>query len=97
MDLSIEQRLAVKFCFKPGRSATKTPQMVNAACGDQALSRSFAFRWYGREDSEDDHRSDRTTECRNENNVEKIFQLLLQNNHISLRMLAEEVNIGTDM
>jgi len=32
----------------------------------------------------------------NDNNVEKISQLLLQNRHISLRMLADEVNIGKD-
>jgi hypothetical protein len=40
MDLSMEQRLAIKFCFKAGKSATETIQMVNAAYGDQALSRS---------------------------------------------------------
>jgi hypothetical protein len=96
MNLSIEQRLAINFCFKPGRSATKPPQIVNAAYGDQAISRSNAVRWYGREEGED-HRIGRTTECRNGNNVDKISQLLLQNNHISLRILAEEVNIGKDM
>jgi len=37
MDLSMEQRLAVKFCFKTGKSATETLQMVNATYGDQAL------------------------------------------------------------
>ena len=36
------------------------------------------------------------TECHNDNNVEKISQLLLQNRHLSLRMLADEVNIGKD-
>jgi hypothetical protein len=40
MDLSMEQRLAIKVCFKAGKSATETLQMVNAAYGDQALSRS---------------------------------------------------------
>jgi hypothetical protein len=48
MDLSMEQRLAIKFCFKAGKSATETLQMVNAANGDQALSRSNVFRLYGR-------------------------------------------------
>jgi len=96
MNLSMEQRLAIKFCFKAGKSATETLQMVNAACGDQALSRSNVFRWYGREDTEDDPRSGRPTEYRNDNNVEKISQLLLQNRHLSLRMLADEVNIGKD-
>jgi len=101
MDLSMEQGLVIKFCFKAGKSATETLQMVNAAYGDQALSCSDVFRWYGwfhdgREDIEEDPRSGRPTECRNDNNVEKISQLLLQNHHLSLRMLAYEVNIGKD-
>ena len=33
----MEQRLAIKFCFKAGKSSTETLQMVNAAYGDQAL------------------------------------------------------------
>ena len=75
--------------------------MVNAAYGDQALSRSNVFRWYGRfrdgrEDTEDDRRSGRPTACRNDNNVEMISQVLLQNRHLSLRMLADEVNTGKD-
>jgi transposase len=57
--------------------------MVNAAYGDKAISRSNVFRWYGRfrdgrEDSEDDPRSGRPTDFRNDNNVEKNFQFLLQ-------------------
>ena len=99
MDLSLEQRLAIKFCFKVGKSATETLQMVNAAYGNQALSRSKVFRWYrrfhdGQKDIEDDPRSGRPTECRNDNTVEKISQVLLQNRHLSLRMLADEVNTG---
>ena len=94
MDLSMEQRLAIKFCFKDGKSATETLQMVNAAYGDQGLFRSKVFRSYGRfrdglEDIEDDPRSGRPTDCRNDNNVEKISQLLLQNLQLSLRMLAD--------
>jgi len=48
MDLSMEEQLAIKFCFKAGKSATETLQMVNAAYGDQALTRLNVFRWYGR-------------------------------------------------
>jgi len=75
--------------------------MVNAAYGDQALSHSNVFWWYGRfhdgrEIIEDDPRSDRPTECRNDNYVEKISQLLLQNRLLSLRMPTDEVNIAKD-
>jgi len=88
MDLSMEQRLAIKLCFKAGKSEMANLQIVNAAYGDQALSRSNVFRWYGRfrdgrEDIEDDPRSGRLTECRIDNNVEKISQLLLQNRQLS--------------
>jgi len=60
----MEQGLAIKFCLKAGKSATETLQMLNAAYGDQALSCSIVFRWYGRfrdgrEDNEDDPRSSR--------------------------------------
>ena len=101
MDLCMEQQLAIKFCFKVGKSATETLQMVSAAYGDQALTRSNVFRWYGwfrdgQEDTEDDPRSGRPTESRNDNNVKEISQLLLQNHHLSLRMLADKVNIGKD-
>ena len=101
MDLSMEQRLAIKFCFKAGKSATETLQMVNAAYGDQALSRSNVFRWYGRfrdgwKDIENDPRSGQPTECHSDNIVKKISQLLLQNHHLSLRMIADEVNISKD-
>jgi len=75
--------------------------MINAAYGDQTLSHSCVSWLYGRfrdgwEDLEDDPRSGRPTECRSDDNVEKISQLLLQNCHLSLRMLADEVNIGKD-
>ena len=43
----MEQRSVIKFCFKAGKSATETLQMVNAAYGDQALPRLNVFRWYG--------------------------------------------------
>ena len=97
----MEQRLAIKFCFIAEKRGTETLQMINAVYGDQALSRSNVFRCYGRfrdgrEDIEDDPRSGRQTDCRNDNIVEKISQLLIQNHHLSLRMLADEVNIGKD-
>jgi len=47
MDLSMEQRLAMKFCFKAGKSAMESLQMINAAYGDQALSHLNVFQWYG--------------------------------------------------
>ena len=41
-------RIAIKFCFRAGLSATKTPVLVQKAYGNEALNRSNVFRWYSR-------------------------------------------------
>ena len=61
MDGGNEQRVAIKFCFKAGLSATETLVLVQKASGNEALNRSNVFRWYsrfrdGRELVEDDER-----------------------------------------
>jgi hypothetical protein len=46
MDGGNEQRVAIKFCFKAGLSATETPILVQKAYGNEAVNRSNVFRWY---------------------------------------------------
>jgi hypothetical protein len=45
MDGGIEQRVAIKFCFKAGLSATETPILVQKAYENEDLNRSNVFRW----------------------------------------------------
>ena len=57
-------RVAIKFCFKAGLSATETLVLVQKAYGNEALNRSNPFRWYSRfrkrrELVEDDERGGR--------------------------------------
>jgi len=40
MDGGNEQRVAIKFCFKAGLSATETLVLVQKACGNEAVNRS---------------------------------------------------------
>jgi hypothetical protein len=59
MDGGNEQRVAIKFCFKAGLSATETLVLVQKDYGNEAVNRSNVFRWYsrfwdGRELVEDD-------------------------------------------
>jgi hypothetical protein len=61
MESSSGQKLAVKFCFKAGKSATEIVEMVRAVYGDEALTQCNIFRWCerfreGREDVQDDPR-----------------------------------------
>jgi transposase len=43
-----EQRVAIKFYFKAGLSATEILVLVQKAYGNKALNRSNVFRWYSR-------------------------------------------------
>jgi hypothetical protein len=98
MDLSMEQRLAVRFSFKAGKRATESLQMVNAAYG----AKQYSIRKFS--DGTDGFMIDLKTlktipevaglQCSNGNNVEKISQLFHQKRHISLRMQADEVKFG---
>jgi hypothetical protein len=61
MESRIEQ-VAIKLCFNAGKTATETVQMVGAAYGDETLTPSNIFHWYGwfckgQEAIQDDSRS----------------------------------------
>jgi hypothetical protein len=67
-------RVATKFCFKAGLSATETPVLVQKAYGREAVNRSNVFRWCsrfrdGRELVEDDERCGRPKSTRAEVNI----------------------------
>jgi len=56
-----EQRFAVKFCVKLGKSATETFAMLNTAYIDSIMKRATYFRWHehfkdGQQSIEDDER-----------------------------------------
>jgi len=68
-----EQRVAIKFCFKAGLSATETLVLVQKVYGNEALTRSNDFRWYSRlrdggDLVEDDERGGRPKSTRTEVN-----------------------------
>jgi len=42
------KRVAIKFCFKAGLSATETLVLVQRDYGNEALNRSNVFSWYSR-------------------------------------------------
>jgi hypothetical protein len=41
-------RVATKFCFKAGLSATETLVLLQKSYGKEAVNRSNVFRWYSR-------------------------------------------------
>jgi len=74
MDGGNEQRVAIKFCFKAGLSATETLALVQKAYENEVLNRSNVLRLYsrfqdGRELVEDDERGGRLKLTRTEINI----------------------------
>jgi len=98
MDGGNEQRVAVKFCFKAGLSATETLVWLQKAYGSEALNRSNVFRWYsrfrdGRELVEDDERGGRPKSTRTEVLIAAVADLVKNDRRIATRMIAESLNI----
>jgi transposase len=97
----MKQRAAIKYCFKLGKSASETYELLQKAYGSDSLSRSMTFVWFkrfreGRESLKDDERSGRPTTSRNEQTIGKVQQLVMQDRHITLRMLSVELNVSKD-
>ena len=94
-----EQRIAVKFCVKLGKSNTETFAMLNTAYGDVAMKRATCFRWHkrfkkGRLSVEDDERSGCLSTSTNDPYIDEINRLVRANRYLTVRELAEECGIS---
>ena len=45
---TLEERYAIKFCFKLGKNATETYGMLLTAFGASCMNRASVFEWYKR-------------------------------------------------
>ena len=64
---TLEERYAIKFCFKLGKNATETYGMLQIAFGASCKNRASVFEWHkrfnkGRESVRDDERCGRSKE-----------------------------------
>lgn len=102
MERTVEQRYAVKFCFKLGKSASETLALIKQAYGDDALSRTRVFEWHkmfkeGRELVEDEHRVGRPTTARTEAQVAKVKEVLDSDRRLTIALISEKtgLSVGT--
>ena len=66
---TLEERYAIKFCFKLGKNATETYGILHTAFGASGMNRASVFEWYkrfkkGMESVMDDERCGRSKEVR---------------------------------
>ena len=64
---TLEERYAIKFCFKLGKNATETSGMLQTAFGASCMNQASVFEWHkrlkeGRESVRDDERCGRSKE-----------------------------------
>ena len=95
----MEQRAAIKFCFKLNKTATETWEMLQIAYGSECLSRTTVFEWYkrfksGRESLDDDLRTGRPSTSSTEENVERVQAAVVSNPKVSIETLAEQLHIS---
>ena len=66
-EYTLEERYAIKSCFKLGKNATETYGMLQVAFQPSCMNRASGFEWYkrfkeGRESVKDDERFGRSKE-----------------------------------
>jgi len=94
-----EQRCAVKFCVKLGKSAAVTYEKLQRAYWEHSLSRAQAFRWHnsfleGWEQVEDEPRVGRLSTSKTDDNVERVRSLVRSDHRLTLRMISSELNFN---
>jgi len=99
MSESTEQRTCIKFCFKIGKTATETYQLLQQAYGEDAMGRAQVFDWFrrfkeGRTSVESDRRSGRPSTSRNEEMIAKVRNVVRNNTRLTVREIADDCGIS---
>ncbi|PNF41749.1 hypothetical protein B7P43_G03429 [Cryptotermes secundus] len=94
-----EQRYCIKFCQKLGDTQVETIRKIQQAFGDDAMSNSRIKEWYnrfkdGRTSVDSEPRSGRPSTSRNENVIEQVRTLVMEDCHITVRELANEIGVS---
>ncbi|XP_054711183.1 protein GVQW3-like [Uloborus diversus] len=98
VEKEMELRAKIKFCFKLGKSAAETFELMKTVYGSEVLSRKNVFKWYarfrdGRDSLEDDPRPGHSVTVRNDKNIEKVAKILRNDRCDSTRLIEEATGI----
>ena len=92
---STEQRICIKFCFKIGKTATETYQLLQQVYGEDAMGRTQVFDWFrrskeGRSSVQSDPRSGRPSTPRKEEMIAKVRTVVRNNRRLTVREIADD-------
>ncbi|PNF14013.1 hypothetical protein B7P43_G03567 [Cryptotermes secundus] len=93
-----EQHVRIKFCFKLGKTAAETHQMLKQAFGENSLGQTQTYNWYKRFKNgrtlTDDNRSGRPTVGKTPENVTKVRDLILQDRRLTIQDLCNILRLS---
>ena len=94
-----EQQICLRFCFRLGKTATETHEMLQKAFKEKALSRTQVFEWFARfkrgEMSVEDHpHSGRLSTSRTDENVEKIQEKINEDRRYTTDEISEATGVS---
>ena len=99
---TLEERYAIKFCFKLGKNATERYGMLQTAFGASCMNRTSVFEWHkrfkeGRESVRDDERCGRSKEVRTPELIGQIKNFIDKNRRVSIEPISAQfdVSVGT--
>ena len=98
----LEERYAIKFCFKLGKNATKTYGILQTAFGASCMNRASVFEWHkrfkeGTESVRDGERYERSKEVRIPELIGQIKNFMDKDRRVSIETISAQfdVSVGT--
>ena len=99
---TLEERYAIKFCFKLGKNATETYGMIQTAFGASCMNRASVFEWHkrfkeGRESVRDDESCWRSKEVNIPELIGQIKNFMDKDRRVSIETISPQfdVSVGT--
>jgi len=96
-----EQRTNIKSLVKLGKIGNEIREMLVQVYGDGAMKKTAVYKWVkrfseGRESVTDEERLGRPATSRTEENTAKVRQIVRENRRLTVRNIAEQVNIDRE-
>ena len=96
---TLEERYAIKLCFKLGKNATETYGMLQTAFGASCMNRASVFEWHkrfkeGRESVRDDERCGRSKEVRTPELIGQIKNFMDKDRRVSIETISAQFDVS---
>ena len=96
---TLQERYAIKFCFKLGKNATKTYGLLQTAFGASCMNRTSVFEWHKRfkEGTDSVREDDRSKEVRTPELIGQIKNFMDKDRYVSIETISAQfdVSVGT--